>query len=289
MPKLSPQESGRRELAQWLASADNPLTARVTVNRLWHHLFGAGIVRTVDNFGATGERPSHPELLDHLALRLVDNGWSVKKVIREMMLTRAYMMASEAPAGKGPAWLERAQKVDPENRLLWKMNRRRLEAEAIRDTMLVVSGTLDRTLYGPNMKAGTTAERDYQFTDTRRSVYTPIFRNRLHELFEVFDFADPNTCNGKRTTSTVSTQALYLLNSSFVMEQAQLAAKRSLTAKHESEAARLTAAYRRALGRLPTPGESKAALDYLESVRDGAAWERIHQAIFGCIDFRYVN
>lgn len=295
MPKLPAKESGRRELAQWLASPDNPLTARVTVNRLWHHLFGAGIVRTVDNFGATGERPSHPELLDHLALRFVDNGWSMKKAIREMMLTRTYMLASEVAPGKEPAWLDKAQKVDPENRLLWRMSRRRLEAEAIRDTMLIVSGALDKTLYGPNVKPGTSAERDYQFTDTRRSVYTPIFRNRLHELFEVFDFADPNTCNGKRTSSTVSTQALYLLNSPFVMEQAQRAAKRSLAEKHESEAARLEAAYRRALGRGPSATEAKLALEYLESVAQGrpeqraAAWERIHQAIFGCIDFRYVN
>src|SRR5262249_54139617 len=184
-PKLSSKESGRRELADWIASPENPLTARVAVNRIWHHLFGAGIVRTVDIFGATGEAPSHPELLDHLALRFIDNGWSFKKTIREIMLTRTYMLASAT--AKPPAWLDKAQKIDPENRLLWKMNRLRLEAEAIRDTMLAVAGTLDGELYGAGMKAGTSAERDYVFSDTRRSVYTPVLRNRLLELFEVFD------------------------------------------------------------------------------------------------------
>ncbi|MFO0965201.1 MAG: DUF1553 domain-containing protein [Gemmataceae bacterium] len=295
-PKLSKKESGRRELAEWMASPDNPLTARVAVNRIWHHLFGAGIVRTVDIFGATGETPSHPELLDYLALRFIANGWSFKKTIREMMLTRSYMMASDARhaphADKAPAWLETARKIDPENRLLWKMNRQRLEAEAIRDTMLAVAGTLDPALHGPGMKAGTTAERDYQFTDTRRSVYTPIFRNRLLELFEVFDFADPNTCNGRRTSSTVSTQALFLLNSPFVMEQARHAAERLLAEKGLSDKERLAKAYRDALGRPPSAAEEKLALAYLARASAdarAAAWERVYQVIFACIDFRYVE
>src|SRR5207249_10297364 len=132
---------GRKELADWLVRPDNPLPARVMVNRIWHHLFGVGLVRSVDNFGATGETPSHPELLDHLATRFVEQGWSVKKLIREIMLSRAYQMGSEA----APADARRAAQVDPENRLLWHMSRRRLDAEALRDAMLHVSGTLDRS------------------------------------------------------------------------------------------------------------------------------------------------
>src|SRR5262249_57960434 len=140
----SSKESGRRELAAWLASPDNPLTARVMVNRIWHHLFGAGLVRTVDNFGTVGERPSHPELLDYLALRFVRDGWSVKKMIRLLVLSRAYQMSSVGRAG--------ASAVDPENRLLSHMNRRRLDAECLRDAMLCVSGRLDRTAGGPTVQ-----------------------------------------------------------------------------------------------------------------------------------------
>src|SRR5262249_5898659 len=182
-PAIPAKESGRRQLAARIASPDNPLTARVMVNRVWHHLFGAGLVRTVDNFGNTGEAPSHPELLDHLALQFIKDGWSVKKLIRQVMLSRVYQMSSAADSAEG-------RKLDPENRLLWRANRRRLDAESIRDAMLTVSGTLDRTAGGPSIRPGTMAERDYRFEDTRRSVYTPVFRNRLLELFEAFDFAN---------------------------------------------------------------------------------------------------
>ncbi|HTU19832.1 MAG TPA: PSD1 and planctomycete cytochrome C domain-containing protein, partial [Gemmataceae bacterium] len=146
---LPAKQSGRRELAGWLASRDNPLTARVMVNRAWHHLFGAGLVRTVDNFGTAGERPSHPELLDYLAVRFMADGWSVKKLIRTIMLSRAYQMSS---AGRSDTLV-----IDPENRLLAHMNRRRLDAECLRDAMLTISGRLDRTLGGPTIKKGTTS------------------------------------------------------------------------------------------------------------------------------------
>jgi hypothetical protein len=294
--RLAKNESGRRELAAWIASADNPLTARVYVNRVWHHLFGAGLVRTVDNFGATGETPSHPELLDYLAARFSSPlptggegpgvrgagfGWSTKKLIREIVLSHAFQMASEPNAD--------GVKADPENRLLWRMNRQRLEAEAIRDTILMVSGQLDRTTMGNTIKKGTVAERDYVFDDVRRSVYTPIFRNRLHELFEVFDFPDPNMVLGKRNVSTVPTQALYMMNSPFIMAQAKHAA--TLTLKDgRANAERVEEAYRKTLGRPPTARERELALEYV-SVRAGqeAAWERFYQTLFACVDFRYVN
>src|SRR5262249_25480460 len=159
-PPIPPGESGRRQLAEWLASTRNPLTARVMVNRIWHWLFGAGLVRTVDSFGTTGEPPSHPELLDYLAVRFINEEWSVKKIVREIVLSHTYQLAAEKP----PA-------ADPENRLLSRANQRRLDAECLRDAMLQVSGRLDLTPGGPAMKPGATSEVTYSFDDTRRSVY----------------------------------------------------------------------------------------------------------------------
>src|SRR5207253_2992839 len=179
-------------------------------------------------------------------------------------------------------------KADPENRLLWRMNRQRLQAEAIRDTILTVSGQLDRNTMGNTIKKGTIAERDYVFDDARRSVYTPIFRNRLHELFEVFDFPDPNMVLGKRNVSTVPTQALYMMNSPFIMTQARHAA--ALTLKESlKDTERIDLAYRKTLGRLPTQRERDLAAIYLSSVPRVAAWERFYQTLFACVDFRYVN
>jgi hypothetical protein len=287
-PALTAKESGRRELAAWLASRDNPLTVRVMVNRIWHWLFGAGLVRTVDTFGVTGEPPSHPELLDYLATRFVDEGWSVKKLVRAMVLSSTYQMASEASApGRG-------QQVDPENRLLWRMHRKRLEAECLRDSMLSISGQLDLTAGGPSLNPGAASEYDYKFADTRRSVYTPILRNKLLEFFEAFDFPDPNLVNGKRNVSTVAPQALFLLNSPFVMDQARHAAERAVARRDADETQRLDRAYRLALGRLPTAKEREIALGFLAaagtSERDRlAAWSRLHQSLFACLDFRYIE
>lgn len=285
MPKIGAKESGRRQLAQWIASPDNPLTARVFVNRVWHHLMGSGLVRTVDNFGATGETPSHPELLDHLAVRFVQEGWSVKKLIREIVLSRTYQMSSEANA--------EGLKADPENRFLWRMNRQRLQAEPLRDTILIVSGQIDRTMLGNTIKKGTTAERDYVFDDVRRSIYTPIFRNRLNELFEVFDFPDPNMVMGRRNVSTVPTQALFMMNSPFIMTQARHAATLTLKDAKMGDADRIDLAYRKSLGRLPTPRERELALAYVAGATAPEqrllAWERFYQTLFACVDFRYVN
>jgi hypothetical protein len=293
VPKLTNKQSGRYELADWLASADNPLTARVFANRVWHHLFGAGIVRTMDNFGNTGELPSHPELLDHLAIRFMEEGWSVKKLIREIVLSHTFQQSS-GHNGHGNGFAKpQAADVDPENRLLWRYNRRRVDAETLRDGILAVSGQLDRAVYGDNIKKGTAVERDYQFEDTRRSVYTPIFRNRLLELFEVFDFPDPNIVAGRRNISTVPTQALYLMNSPFVMAQARRTAERLLETEEMDDARRLDVAYRNALGRLPTERERQIALAYLRAAETSeqrvAAWERLCQTLFACVDFRYVN
>ncbi|HLF95470.1 MAG TPA: DUF1549 domain-containing protein, partial [Planctomycetota bacterium] len=219
-PAMPARESGRRELADWLASPENPLTARVFVNRAWHWLFGAGLVRTTDNFGTTGEAASHPELLDHLAVRFVEEGGSVKKLVRRIVLSGTYRRSS---GGAAP-------EKDPENRLLWRQNRRRLDAEAIRDTILSVSGRLQLgPPPGPTWPASISSDYAYKHGGTQRSVYVPVFRNALPELFEVFDFADASVSTGRRDSSTVAPQALYLLNNPFVLEQSKRAAERLLS------------------------------------------------------------
>ncbi|MBL9210154.1 MAG: DUF1553 domain-containing protein [Opitutaceae bacterium] len=294
VPSFAPDQSGRRELADWIASDANPLTARVTVNRVWAWLMGAGLVRTVDNFGVTGERPSHPELLDYLARRFTAEGWSVKRLVRAIMLSRTYQLAAYATPD--------AKRLDPDNRLFSHANRRRLEAEEIRDAILWTSGKLDLTVGGPNIVLGPGSaaqgyEYGYVFADLRRGVYTPAFRNRRLDVFEVFDFADANAPIGVRPVTTVAPQALYLMNHPFVLEQAALAAQRTLAAVTGSDAARLDYAYRLALGRLPTAQERAVALQFVAAVAppdsgDQArldAWAQVHQALFCCVDFRYLN
>jgi hypothetical protein len=280
-----------------LASTQNPLTARVMVNRVWHWLFGAGIVTTTDNFGTTGEGPSHPELLDYLALRFAEEGWSVKKLIREIMLSRAYQLSSGPIDGEvNSERAESVKRIDPENRVLWRMNRRRLDAECIRDTMLSVSGRLQLDPGGSTIRPGTASDYFYKHTDTRRSIYAPVFRNALPELFDVFDFADPSMVSGRRNVSTVAPQALFLMNHPFVLEQARHAAQRLLARPGLDDSARIAQAYRVTLSRLPSDGELRAALKYLKEFPDEAgeagrleAWARLCQSIFASIDFRYLN
>jgi mono/diheme cytochrome c family protein len=295
-PEFSPKESGRRELAEWIVSPDNPLTTRVLVNRVWHWLFGTGLVRTTDNFGTTGEAPSHPELLDYLARRFQQEGWSVKQLVREIVLSRTWQLA----VGPPPA-------TDPDNRLLSRHPRRRLDAEQIRDAILFVSGRLDLTVGGPNIKgagvidANTTAaqntEYTYVFDDVRRSVYTPAFRARRLELFEAFDFANINQPLGERNVSTVAPQALYLLNNPFVIEQARAAAQRALAEDAPGDDARLERACRRALGRAPLPAERETFLRFLrenggdsqDEERRLEAWAHVFQTLFASLDFRHLN
>ncbi|MEX2138560.1 MAG: DUF1553 domain-containing protein [Pirellulales bacterium] len=282
-PEIPAGQGGRLQMAEWVSARSNPLTARVYVNRMWHWLFGQGLVRTTDNFGATGEPPSHPELLDHLASQFMSDGWSTKKLIRYIVLSRTYRMSSAEDIPN--------VKRDPENRLLWRMNRKRLEAEYIRDAMLLVSGELDREVKGSTIKPGTNADYGYQHSGTRRSVYLPVLRNALPELFEAFDFADPSLVVGERNTSTVATQALFLLNDPFVRERAQAAAKRLLSERGATYEERVERAFRRTLGRKPTEEEREIAR---RTVRRGAsmeereaAWAELFHALFASVDFRY--
>lgn len=287
-PTIPANQSGRVELAKWVTDPANPLPSRVMANRLWHWLFGSGIVRTTDNFGATGETPSHPELLDYLATRLIDSGWSVKSLVREIVLSDAYRQSSaERPEGLAH---------DPENRLLWRMNRKRLEAECLRDAMLQAAGTLSLQTGGSSIPDSRQSDYGYVDTDSRRSVYVPVFRNALPPLFQTFDFADPGLVVGRRNVSTVAPQALFLMNDPFVAEEARLAAKRLLdeplpsgVSEADGDTVRLDRAWRRTLGRLPTAKERAASLDYLATTPGDATdrWSRLVQSLFATIDFRY--
>ena len=279
-PKLPANESGRREFAAWISGAENPLTARVFVNRAWHWLFGEGLVRTPDNFGTTGEAPSHPELLDYLALRFVEEGWSVKRLVREIVLSRAYQLSSKAAE---------VINVDPENRLLSHARRRRLHAEGLRDAMLQASGELRLDTRGPTYPARA-ADFGFQFNEPLRSVYAPVFRNALPEIFEAFDFAPTSMVTGRRHISTVPTQALFLLNHPFVRERAQATARRLLGAAFRDEAARFDFASRLILGRRQTLTERELANRHFAATtdRDEAFTEFIH-ALFASADFRYLD
>ena len=284
-PIVAEKQSGRREFSDWIASPSNPLTARVMANRVWHWLFGSGLVRTTDNFGTTGETPSHPELLDHLAVQFIEQDWSVKKLVREIMLSRTYQSSSEAKHDSLAAPLP-----DPENRLLWRANRRRLDAESIRDTMLFVSGQLSEERGGPSFKPGISADYGFQYTGARRSVYVPAFRNALPEIFEAFDFADPSVVTGVRNVSTVAPQALFLMNHPFVREQAKFAAERLAAEKLKSDDARLERAYQLVLGRSPSAGEIAVAKKLLEKeTKSIEAWTDLFHSLFASADFRYVN
>ena len=292
--KIRSTESGRKELAEWIASRDNPLTARVYVNRVWSHLFGRGIVPTPDNFGAAGQPPSNPALLDFVAATFMNDGWSTKKLIRRLVTSHAYQLAS--------TFDPMAFESDPDNALLWRTSPRRLDAECLRDAMLAVSGQLNseppvgsvvaQTGEGPTGRprlggAGITqAINDPR--NTRRSVYLPIIREQLPEALSLFDFPDPNGVSGERPVSTVPAQALYLLNNPFVIRQAESAADR-LRASSGSTADKVARAYETFFARPPSAKEAQAALDFLGSygrtATDRAAWTAFAQALFASAEF----
>jgi len=294
-PEFPADSSGRRELADWLVSRDNPLTARVFVNRVWHYLFGRGIVRTVDNFGETGARPTNPALLDYLALRFMDQGWSVKKLIKAIVLTRTYQLASTP----NPAHSE----IDAENEYFWKANHRRLDAESIRDAILWISGDLKlnpptgsviarlgEAQIDRNVKqlAQVKAEQPY------RSVYLPVVRNNVQDMMTTFDFAEPSMIVGQRPVTTVPGQALFLLNSRFMLERTGSLARRLLADSSLTGGERVSWLYRRILNRSPRAEESQRAAAFVEAClergQDEAdAWAGLAQALFGSAEFRYLE
>ena len=279
------KESGRHELGEWLADRDNPLLARVFVNRIWHWLFGTGIVRSVDNFGATGEPPSHPELLDYLAQRLQQNQWSTKNLIREIVLSRTYRLSS--------VMNEESIDVDPENRLLSHMNRRRLDAECILDAMLSVSGDLDRRMGGSEITAAAKNDYNYQHSSRRRAVYWPVLRNSVAEVMDVFDFANPSMVVGQRDVSASAPQALFMMNSERVMDLAQKTSRMYLNDPRLDDTQRVKHLVQVAFGRAATPPEILLFTKFLDddSLSDVTKEQKLTQliqTIFASVDFRYV-
>jgi hypothetical protein len=291
---IPPDASGRLELAQWIASPEHPLTARVMANRVWRHLFGRGLAPTMDDFGVTGELPSHPELLDFLARRLVEEQWSLKRLIRSLVLSRAYRQSS---AGRSEAWT-----VDPTNQRYWRMNPRRLEVEVIRDGLLDAAGRLGPSRPEGIQVAGTGGKgkqgvvRSLLPIDAPyRTVYLPVIRSLVPELHDTFDFPDPCQIQGERQVTTVAPQALFFLNSDLVRDSAQGAARR-LLADVVNDGERVQAAYVRLLGRPATPDESRDAMELLGGLQpeSGAGdprlyrWTVLIQALMASAAFRYV-
>jgi len=297
LPPIPADQSGRVQLADWLADPRNPLTARVTVNRIWQKLFGEGIVRSVDYFGTRGEAPSHPELLDHLATRFVRGGWSQKQLIRAIALSRAYRMSgahNTAAMGK-----------DPENRLLWRMNRLRLDAEAIRDSMLAISLKLSTSAGGSALplefpenvtslspKAVNPPAFAFKkmrpIQDFERTIYLPVIRTAMQpgsaKLRDVFDFTQPAQISGKRAETAVPTQALFLINSDMLRARAtEIAAL--VTRESSDTRARLDALWLRILNRPATALERNDAAQFLDSLPPNTAWTELSHALLASNEF----
>ncbi len=289
--------SGRDELANQIANPSNPFTARVMVNRVWHHLFGRGIVPTVDNFGVLGQSPSHRELLDYLALRFAnEQGWSVKKLIREIVLSRTYQMSSAANDN-------RAEEADPQNIFLHRANVKRLEGEAIRDAVLAVSGRLDPKIGGPSVPVYLTSFMDGRGRPAsgpldgagRRSIYLSVHRNFLQPMLLTFDMPIPFASMGRRNVSNVPAQALILMNDPFVVEQAKIWAENSASLAEPKE--RVRQMYLAAFGRTPTETEQSAALNFIgeqakttgTEANNQTAWADLGHVLFNVKEFIYLR
>ena len=273
--------SGRLEFARWIASPEHPLTARVAVNRVWQKHFGVGLVSTVDDFGARGDPPSHPELLDWLARRFVEDSWSVKSLHRRILLSSTYRQSHREDA--------HASSVDPGNVLLWRMPRRRLSAEEIRDTLLALGGILDLDVGGSLFTAGyaplqsprditvvevADLERFRPYGVPRRSVYLPVIRNQMHPALALFDASNAHEASGQRTTTTIAPQSLFFLNSGFVKSQARGLAVRLLALEGVSDEERVRFAYEEAFCRAASEEETRAALQFIDDELDFADPDR---------------
>ncbi|MBM3793061.1 MAG: DUF1553 domain-containing protein [Acidobacteria bacterium] len=275
-PEPFREGSGRLQLARAIASSSNPLTARVIVNRLWQQHFGQGIVRSTSNFGQMGERPSNPELLDYLAARLVESGWSLKAIQREIVLSAAYSASTQTPA--------RAAEADPDNRLLSHFPARpRLDMESLRDSVLAVTGKLNRAVGGPSQPI---ADGNH-----RRSLYLTVSRTRLDPTFVLFDFPDANATAEQRPVTIGPLQGLFFLNSPFIARQADALNERVQCEAGEAVPARIERAYKLLYGRAPDAGELKLGIEYLAASSAGgnAGWRQYLQALLGSAEFTSVN
>jgi cytochrome c553 len=302
--KIQPDSSGRLELAEWIASKENPLTARVMVNRLWLHVFGRGLVPTADDFGLAGRPPTHLELLDHLAHHFMDSGWNVKSFIKHLTMSRVYQIDSVVQRS--------AMEIDPDNTLHWRMTPRRLDAESLRDTLLAVSEQLATTPpigsvvaragEGPVTQFGLGGNRTLAAINdpqnSHRSIYLPIIRDNLPEAMALFDAADPTLITSDRPRTTVPSQGLFMMNNAFVMRAADAAAEKLLEKSREPE--RIRSAYLRFFSRPATDKEQAGAAVFLKTFRaqlakDGISafrreretWSAFCQALFASAEFQY--
>lgn len=263
--KIKPNSSGRRELAEWLTAPENPLTARVMVNRIWSHLFGSPIVSSPNNWGPTGTEPTHPELLDLLASKFVEQGWSMKSMIRTIVLTDAYQRDSTVD--------NHNLDVDPDNQFFWRMSPRQLDAEVMRDAMLVAGGNLDlarpRSIVGDNgngrVDRGPGSDTRFEELDDHRSIYLPVIRDSVHESLDLFGFPDPNSTSEGRRESIVPTQALYLLNGEFSIQQARLMAERMARVARDTKS-QIEWAFLTAYGREATDREIAASERFIATM-----------------------
>jgi hypothetical protein len=284
---LGGARTGRLELADEIASPRNPLTARVMVNRLWQHLFGAGLVRSVDNFGHLGERPSHPALLDHLATEFVAQGWSIKTLIRQLVLSRTFQLAATGS--------QRSHEQDPDNRLWSHALVRRLPAESIRDALLHTSGRLDRALFGIGVPLPAPSFQDFYPLAPgpldgagRRSIYLEVRRNFPASFLTIFDWPRPLATTGQRNVTNVPAQGLALLNDPFVLQQAERFAQHALAAPKESDEERVVGMYLRALARPPSAAERQRALALVQH-GGTESWRDLAHGLFNLKEFIYLR
>ena len=300
-PAIPENQSGRLQLAEWLATPQHPLTSRVMANRIWRWHFGKGIVPTTDNFGRLGEMPTNQPLLDWLALRFVEGKWSIKEMHRTIMLSSTYQMSSNYNA--------KAAEVDPENTLVWRGNRRRLESEAIRDAVTAVTGEIKFDMGGTLLKykdrdyvANTSRRGSTDYDNPRRAVYIPVVRSSLYEMFQAFDLPDPATPNGDRNATVIAPQALFMMNSTLVLKSTRAMAQHLLDRKDMDDAARIRDAYERALARPPASTDIDRALTFIAQIekamegneKDVAkrhlfAWQSFCKALLSSNEFIYLN
>jgi len=293
--------SGRLSLASSILDSENPLTARVMVNRIWHHVFGRGIVETVDNFGLQGKLPTHPELLDFLAIKFQREGWSTKKMVKSMVMSEAFRRSVTAT--------EEARKVDPDNLLLTRYPMRRLEAEDVRDALLAISGRLDTTMFGPPVplhitdfmqgrgKPSTSGPLD---GEGRRSIYQEVRRNFLEPMMLTFDRPIPFTTFGKRNVTNVPAQSLILMNDPFVIQQAEMMAKKIIEQPSLTLDERIEWVYKRAYARAPSPRELTEARAFMHMIAGmhgvkeqdilttREVWKEYCHAVFNTKEFIYL-
>jgi hypothetical protein len=300
-PVLSNDSSGRLELAHWLTGKKHPLTSRVMVNRIWRWHFGRGIVASTDNFGRLGDPPANQPLLDWLAIRFMEGGWSIKSMHRLIMLSNTYQMSSDYDG--------RSAETDPENTFLWRMSRRRMDAEEIRDAIMAISGSLQFVNGGSIMKykdrqyvADTSRRGDIDYDRNIRAVYIPVVRSSMYDVFRAFDLPDPSTPNGDRNSTVVAPQALFMMNGSVVLRHSRIMAEGLLRDSGMEDAERIRQAYERSLSRPPSAQETDQALTFIARVRQALAekhdageesrvraWQSFCKALMASNEFIYLN